>query len=227
LLQSSTLHWSEPYTRSAIFFGQASIGDSRKTTSPWTGASTTWIIRTSEPMEIFGLNVLGYLYHVRIFYKTFRARLALLPELDFSFSSTERDFIEALLAAFDEAIPKDHFLLYAESTARVLYGWYSELSDLAPSTKVTLEKMVTAATQWRMEQKFLSHVEFKLEHFELGKGTFAGLGGSAPQAHELDEARFLNSLLFELEAINDRDQLFAKLQETQATLCTYVKPLAP
>jgi hypothetical protein len=186
-----------------------------------------------DPILIFGLNILGYLYQVRIFYKLLRARIALLPELDFSFTTDEREFVAQLLRAFDEAFQPNHPMLDASAASRVLIGWYRELCDLPSSMWPDIERMVLAAAKWRLEQMFIEHVELPLRHHDVSwvraggawPTTIASLDGSTPPPAALEEARFLNRLLTSLDETEDMDRLFARLEDARAAIRANVVPV--
>jgi hypothetical protein len=190
-------------------------------------------IPTMDPVRVIGLNVLGYLYQVRIFFKLLRARIALLPELDFSFTSSERDFISQLLVAFDEAIQPDHPIRNARAAARVLLGWYRDLCDVDSRAWPKLENLAAAAASWRLEQTFAGHAEFALTPFDVDwprtgmtkADVLASFEGNAPRASDLEEARFLNRLILELDETNDRDKLFEKLRAAHEAIRERIRPL--
>jgi hypothetical protein len=180
-------------------------------------------IPRTDPVRVFGLNVLGCLCQIRIFYKLLRARLSLLPDLDISFTSTERELIAQLLLALAEAFPPDHLIHDARTATRMLLTWYREHCEVLPSAWPRLERMVASAATWRLERRLIEHVELPLERFEGVPLT--AVSGNSPRNAHLEEARFLNGLLAELEAIGDMDTLFAKLEDVRGQVRAHVRPV--
>ncbi len=186
----------------------------------------------TDPVRIFGLTVLAYLYQTRIFYKLLRARIALLPELDFSYSASEREFIHQLLAAFDEQLADDHPLRAAEPTAEILLRWMVEDCDITASARPEVERMVRAACRWRLTQTVDTSVEFELRDLDvawarlgqIGRFKIASFACCGLDAERLDEARFMNSIVNELDAIGDRDGLLSALEGAEKRIKAGVAP---
>ncbi len=199
------------------------------------GAGATVRVPETDPIRLFGLNVLGVLYQIRIFVKLLRARFALLPELDFDFSSGERDFVAQLPVALDEVITPDHPLRDGRAAARVLLGWYRELCDVSESAWPELERMTLTASTWRLERVLVEHVELTTRPFEIDPGrggisgslSFSAVLGSTPRREWVDESLFLHGLLAELESIEDLDTLLASLVEARAKVAAYVRRTPP
>lgn len=195
------------------------------------GSEATVDVPRTDPVRFFGLNVLGVLYQIRIFVKLFRARFALLPDLDFDFSSGERDFLAELPRAIDEAITADHPLRDPRAAARILLGWFRDHCEVPESAWPDLERMVLVSSTWRLERVLLEHVDVELRPFEVASGggaasgrlSFASAAGTAPRAEWVEESLFLHGLLAELESISDLDTLLAALGDARKKVAAYVR----
>lgn len=191
------------------------------------------VLPDTDPVRVVGLAVIGYLYQVRLFVKLLRARLALLPELDFSFSETELDFVTELRGAIDEVLSPGHLLNDPDAAADVLLGWYRDLVDVQAGAWPGLERAVRVATRWRLTRRFDEHVEIPTTSHtittwhgtEAPRTTLAALFGAPVAAERLEEARSLHEMLASLERFTDRDALFVALEETRAKVKAYVRPI--
>jgi hypothetical protein len=57
--------------------------------------------------------------------------------------------------------------------------------------------------------------------------TFVVFACSTIRAEHLEEARFINELLSELDSISDRDALFTALDDAQRRIMAQISPLTP
>jgi hypothetical protein len=193
-------------------------------------------IPSHDPMRVVGLTALGYVHHVRTFYKLLVARLALLLELDFAYASSERELLRQVLAALRAELSEDHLIFSMDRLAALLWSWIEEDAWIEPGLAARLREMVRRSCDRRVTLAATPSQDFALRPLDIAWArpgqrssdkAVAVLAGSRIREEHLEEARFMNDLLSSLDAITDRDALFAALDDAERRIARRITPLAP
>jgi len=192
-------------------------------------------IPAHDPMRIVGLTALGYVHHVRTFYKLLVARLQLLLELDFAYGSTERELLRQLLAALRATFSEDHLIFSPDRLADLLWSWIEADACIEPGEAPRLREAVRRSCVWRVTMEPMPNLDFALRPLDVAWArptqrssdkAVAVLAGNRIRDEHLEEARFMNGLLSSLDAIGDRDALFAALDDAEQRIARQIAPLA-
>jgi hypothetical protein len=191
-------------------------------------------IPSHDPMRVLGLTVLGYMHHVRTFYKLLVARLALLLELDFAYAQSEREFIAALLSALRATFSRDHLMFDMDRLAALLFGWMQEDAVFDPREARRIEEMVGLCCRRRVTLAATTNLEFAVDALDVAWArpgqrssdkTVSSFSCSEVREEHLEESRFMNGLLSRLDRISDRDALFAALDEAEQQIARTIMPM--
>jgi hypothetical protein len=193
-------------------------------------------IPSHDPMRVVGLTALGYVHHVRTFYKLLVARLALLLELDFAYASAERELLRQLLAALRATFSGDHLIFSMDRLADLLWSWIEADAPVDPADAPRLREMVRRSCVRRVTLAATPSLDFALRPLDVAWArpgqrssdkAVAALAESPIRPEHLAEARFMNELLSSLDAITDRDALFAALDDAEQRISRQIAPLPP
>lgn len=180
---------------------------------------------------ISGFDVLEYLHAMRLFVRHLRAMLNVYVSSEFAFSRAERDFIHGVVHAVGEALPPDHLLWSGSACATLLRGWIDEECEVPARERETVDALVASAVCERLDASGsaplrLPVTEVALDCARSGSRVklteaFYALAGTTPRPERLEEIQLLNTLIKQLDAITDRDELCARSREAEQTIARY------